>query len=87
MAVGVSIVTPSEVEGSGWELEARIVCIWVAAARPKALPMADGQTIGKLVLATATQSLMTCYEEPVRDRYHSCESEGPFTEFVDSYTF
>jgi len=27
----------------------------VAAARPKALPLADGQTIGKLALAAATQ--------------------------------
>jgi len=41
----------------------------VAAARPKALPMADGQTIGKLALAAATQSLMTGYEELVWNRY------------------
>jgi len=26
------------------------ISIWVAEARPKALPMADGQTIGKLRL-------------------------------------
>jgi len=31
---------------------------WVAAARPKALPMANGQTIGKLVLAAATHNLI-----------------------------
>jgi hypothetical protein len=30
----------------------------VAAARPKALPMADGQTIGKLPLAAATQAIL-----------------------------
>jgi hypothetical protein len=30
----------------------------VAAARPKALPMVDGQTIGKLALAAATHNLM-----------------------------
>jgi peroxiredoxin Q/BCP len=32
--------------------------IRVAAARPKALPMADGQTIGKLPLAVATHAVM-----------------------------
>jgi hypothetical protein len=30
---------------------------WVAAARPKALPMANGQTIGKLPLAAATRRI------------------------------
>jgi hypothetical protein len=38
----------------------------VAAARPKALPMADGQTIGKLPLAAATQT----YEILNRNRDH-----------------
>ena len=32
--------------------------IRVAAARPKALPMAEGRTIGKLALAAATQLLV-----------------------------
>jgi hypothetical protein len=30
----------------------------VAAAKPKALPLADGRTIGKLALAAATQFLV-----------------------------
>jgi hypothetical protein len=29
--------------------------LWVASARPKALPLANGQTIGKLPLAAATR--------------------------------
>jgi len=32
------------------EFFAASASVWVAAARPKALPMADGQTIGKLRL-------------------------------------
>jgi len=40
----------------------------VAAATPKALPMADEQTIGKLALATATQRLMRRCEELKRNR-------------------
>jgi hypothetical protein len=33
----------------------------VAAARPKALPMTNGRTIGKLALADATQVLIVQY--------------------------
>ena len=34
----------------------------VAAATPKALPLADGRTIGKLVLAAATQLLVAHFQ-------------------------
>jgi hypothetical protein len=36
--------------------------IRVAAARPKALPMADRRTIGKLALAAATQLLVAHFQ-------------------------
>jgi len=41
----------------------------VAAATPEALPMANGQTIGKLARAAATQSLVIRYEELMRNRH------------------
>jgi len=49
-------------------LRSSFSCFRVAAARPKALPMADGQTVGKLALAAATQNLMTCREELMSNR-------------------
>jgi hypothetical protein len=39
-----------------FELSDMLTSRRVAAARPKALPMENGQTIGKLVLAAATQN-------------------------------
>ena len=46
-------------------LKAQMFELRVAAARPKTLPMADGQTIGKLALAAAThhstKTLFRCH--------------------------
>jgi hypothetical protein len=39
------------------EMDWRKLLVWVAAARPKALPMANGQTIGKLAFADATHPM------------------------------
>jgi hypothetical protein len=39
--------------------------------------MADGQTVGKLALAAATQNLMTCREELMSNRYREAFAGCP----------
>jgi len=61
--------------------------IRVAAARPKALPMADGRTIGNLALAAATQLLVAHFQRSAAELRHPAENLACLTSAARSLDF